>query len=62
MADNKDQLYVPSIHLKPFTIDGEWPATNLLNIDCMKPVQNALVKNRCTFHYFRRLSWSLGAT
>lgn len=52
MADNKNQHYVPRVHLKPFTLDGEGLAINLLNIDRMKPVQNAPVKSQCSGDYF----------
>jgi hypothetical protein len=52
MADNKNQHYVPRVYLKPFTLDGEGLAIDLLNIDRMKPVQNAPVKNQCSGDYF----------
>ena len=52
MADNKNQHYVPRVHLKPFTLDGEGLAINLLNIDRMKPISNAPVKNQCSGDYF----------
>jgi hypothetical protein len=52
MADNKNQHYVPRVHLKPFTLDGAGLAINLLNIDRMKSVQNAPVKNQCSGDYF----------
>jgi hypothetical protein len=52
MAHNKNQHYVPRVHLKPFTLDGEGFAINLLNIGRMKPVQNAPVKNQCSRDYF----------
>lgn len=52
MANNKNQHYVPRVHLKPFTIDGKGLAINLFNIDRLKPVQNAPVKNQCSGDYF----------
>jgi hypothetical protein len=52
MAYNKNQHYVPRVHLKPFTLDGAGLAINLLNIDRMKSVQNAPVKNQCSGDYF----------
>jgi hypothetical protein len=52
MADNKNQHYVPRVHLKPFTLNGAGLAINLLNIDRMKPIQNAPVKNQCSGDYF----------
>jgi hypothetical protein len=52
MADNKNQHYVPRVHLKPFTLDGEGLAINLFNIDRLRPVQNAPVKNQCSGDYF----------
>jgi hypothetical protein len=52
MADNKNQHYVPRVHLKPFTLGGEGLAINLLNIDRMKPIQNAPVKGQCSGDYF----------
>jgi hypothetical protein len=52
MADNKNQHYVPRIHLKPFTLDGKGLAINLLNIDRMRSIQNAPVKNQCSGDYF----------
>ncbi|WP_316231258.1 DUF4238 domain-containing protein [Bradyrhizobium sp. SZCCHNR1051] len=52
MADNKNQHYVPRVHLKPFTLDGKGLAINLLNIDRMKPIRGAPVKNQCSGDYF----------
>lgn len=52
MADNKNQHYVPRVHLRPFTLDGQGAAINLLNIDRLRPVQNAPVKNQCSGDYF----------
>jgi hypothetical protein len=52
MADNKNQHYVPRVYLKPFTLQGEGVAINLLNIDRMKLVQNAPVKSQCSGDYF----------
>ncbi|WP_346297327.1 DUF4238 domain-containing protein [Rhodopseudomonas sp. P1] len=52
MADNKNQHYVPRILLKPFTLGSEGNAINLLNIDRMKAIRNAPVKNQCSGDYF----------
>lgn len=52
MTQNKNQHYVPRVHLKPFTLCGEGLAINLLNIHRMKPVQNAPVKHQCSANYF----------
>lgn len=52
MADNKNQHYVPRVHLRPFTLNGEGAAINLLNIDRLKAVKNAPVKNQCSGDYF----------
>jgi len=52
MADNKNQHYVPRVHLEPFTLDGEGLAINLFNIDRLRPVHNAPVRNQCSGDYF----------
>lgn len=52
MADNKNQHFVPKVHFKPFTIKGEGRAIHIFNIDRMKPVFNAPVKNQCSADYF----------
>ncbi|NVN88634.1 MAG: DUF4238 domain-containing protein [Rhodopseudomonas sp.] len=52
MAVNKNQHYVPRVHLKPFTLDGAGLAINILNIDRMKPIENAPVRSQCSGDYF----------
>ena len=52
MATNKNQHFVPRAHLKPFTIDGADAAINVFNIDRMRPIANAPVKNQCSRDYF----------
>jgi len=52
MAENKNQHYVPRVHLRAFTLDGGNAAINLLNIDSMKAVRNAPVRNQCSGDYF----------
>jgi Protein of unknown function (DUF4238) len=52
MATNKNQHYVPKVHLKPFTLEGEGRAINLFNLDKLSSVENAPVKNQCSGNYF----------
>lgn len=52
MADNKNQHFVPRVHLRPFTVDGAGLAINLFNLDQMKAIPNAPVKNQCSGDYF----------
>ncbi len=52
MADNKNQHFVPRVHLRPFTGGGEGLAINLFNLDRMKAIPNAPVKNQCSGDYF----------
>jgi len=52
MATNKNQHYVPRCYLKPFTLNGENLAINLLNLDRQRPIPSAPVKNQCSGDYF----------
>jgi hypothetical protein len=52
MADNKNQHFVPRVHLRPFTVNGEGLAINLFNLDRMKAIPNAPVRNQCSGDYF----------
>jgi hypothetical protein len=52
MADNKNQHFVPRAHFRPFTVNGKGKAIHLYNIDRMKAVLNAPVKNQCSADYF----------
>ena len=52
MADNKNQHFVPRVHLRPFTVGGEGLAINLFNLDRMKAIPNAPVRNQCSGNYF----------
>lgn len=52
MADNKNQHYVPRVHFRPFTLNGEDRAINLFNLDRMRTIQNTPVKNQCSGDYF----------
>lgn len=52
MAVNKNQHYVPRCYLKPFTLNGENLAINLLNLDRQRPILSAPVKNQCSGDYF----------
>jgi hypothetical protein len=52
MPDHKNQHYVPRCHLKPFSVNGDGKAINLLNINKCLLVQNAPIKNQCAKAYF----------
>lgn len=52
MADNKNQHFVPRVHLRPFTVNGEGLAINQFNLDRMKAISNAPVRNQCSGDYF----------
>jgi hypothetical protein len=52
MADNKNQHFVPRVHLRPFTVNGEGLAINLFNLDRMRAIPNAPVRNQCSGDYF----------
>ncbi len=52
MANNKNQHFVPRCYLRPFTQGGEGLAINLFNLERMKLISNAPVKNQCSRDYF----------
>lgn len=52
MATNKNQHFVPRCYLRPFTIDCSNKSINLFNIDRMKFIERAPVKNQCSGNYF----------
>lgn len=52
MATNKNQHFVPRCYLKQFTIDKANAAINLFNIDRLRFIPNAPVKNQCSGDYF----------
>lgn len=52
MAFNKNQHFVPKVHLRPFSLDGENLSISLINLRQMKPIPNAPVKNQCSSDYF----------
>ena len=52
IADNKNQHFVPRIHLKPFTLDGARLAINLFNIARMLAIPNAPARSQCSKDYF----------
>ncbi len=52
MATNKNQHFVPKAHFKPFTLNSDGAAINLFNVDSMRVVANAPVKNQCSRDYF----------
>lgn len=52
MATNKNQHFVPRVHLRPFTVDEGDAAINVFNLDREKLIQNAPVKNQCSRDYF----------
>lgn len=52
MASNKNQHYVPKVHLNPFTLRCEGNAINMLNLDRMKAIQNVSVSGQCSGDYF----------
>lgn len=52
MADNKNQHFVPKVHLKPFSVRGEGRAIHLLNLDRAQIICDASVKNQCAGNYF----------
>src|SRR3546814_12494576 len=52
MAFNKNQHFVPKVHLRPFSLDGENLAISLINLRQMKPIPNAPVKNQCSSDSF----------
>lgn len=52
MADNKNQHFVPRAHFRPFTVGDQGKAIHLFNLQRMKAVFNAPVKNQCSADYF----------
>ncbi len=52
MATNKNQHFVPRCYLRPFTLDCSNKAINLFNIDRLRFIENAPVKNQCSGDYF----------
>ena len=52
MATNKNQHFVPRVHLRPFTVDEGDAAINVFNLDREKLIPNAPVKNQCSGDYF----------
>jgi hypothetical protein len=52
MADNKNQHYVPRIHLKPFTLNMEGNAISLYSSARKLVIHNAPVKNQCSRDYY----------
>lgn len=52
MATNKNQHFVPRCYLRPFTLDSANLAINIFNIDRLKFIELAPVKNQCSSNYF----------
>ena len=52
MATNKNQHFVPRVHLRPFTVGEGDAAINVFNLDRKKIIPNAPVKNQCSGDYF----------
>jgi hypothetical protein len=52
MATNKNQHFVPRCYLRPFTLDSANKEINLFNIDRLKFIEHARVKNQCSGDYF----------
>ena len=52
MTSNKNQHFVPRCYLRPFTLDCANLAINLFNIDRLKFIEGAPVKNQCSGDYF----------
>ncbi|WP_419826891.1 DUF4238 domain-containing protein [Sphingomonas sp.] len=52
MADNRNQHYVPRVHLKPFTRDGAGRAINLFNLERTRAISDVPAKNQCSGDYF----------
>lgn len=52
MATNKNQHFVPRVHLRPFTVDEGDAAINVFNLDRKKFIPNAPVKHQCSGDYF----------
>ncbi|MGE5501483.1 MAG: DUF4238 domain-containing protein [Ignavibacteriales bacterium] len=52
LADNKNQHFVPRVHLKPFTVDGAGKAVHLFNFAADRAIRDAPLKNQCSRDYF----------
>jgi hypothetical protein len=52
MATNKNQHFVPRVHLRPFTVSEGGAAINVFNLDRKRLIPNAPVKNQCSRDYF----------
>lgn len=52
MATNKNQHFVPRVHLRPFTVNEGDAAINVFNLDREKLIPNAAVKHQCSRDYF----------
>ncbi|WFP64879.1 DUF4238 domain-containing protein [Mesorhizobium sp. WSM4904] len=52
MAENKNQHFVPRVHLTPFSVCAEGKAIHLFNLDRKKVIFDAPVKNQCSRDYF----------
>ncbi|UCI05143.1 DUF4238 domain-containing protein [Mesorhizobium sp. B1-1-8] len=59
MAENKNQHFVPRVHLAPFSVCAEGKAIHLLNLDRKKVIFDAPVKNQCSRDYFYGQDWKL---
>ncbi|MER8658487.1 DUF4238 domain-containing protein [Mesorhizobium sp. M0847] len=52
MAENKNQHFVPRVHLTPFSVGAEGNAIHLFNLDRKKVIFDAPEKNQCSKDYF----------
>jgi len=52
MAENKNQHFVPRVHLRPFSVGAEGKAIHLFNLDRALVIFDAPVKNQCSKDYF----------
>ncbi|TIM36791.1 MAG: DUF4238 domain-containing protein [Mesorhizobium sp.] len=52
MAENKNQHFVPRVHLSPFSVCAEGKAIHLFNLDRNQSFFDAPVKNQCSRDYF----------
>ncbi|RRH87458.1 DUF4238 domain-containing protein [Mesorhizobium tamadayense] len=52
MAENKNQHFVPRVHLTPFSVCADGKAIHLFNLDRNKAIFDAPVKNQCSRDYF----------
>lgn len=51
MPAHKNQHFVPRCALRPFSLNGEGNAINVLNIASSRPIKNAPVKGQCARDY-----------